>query len=256
MAGNSTEVIWPIVAGVSIVLYFLAAVFTGKKYRSWPVHRYFFWTLGVLCISAAVIGPLAALAHTNFKAHMLSHLLLGMLAPLLIVFSKPMTLLLRVLRTDSARILARLLKSRPIGLLSNPAIAAILNVGGLGVLYLTDLYMLMHHFLFLFILVHMHVFVAGYLFTISIIYIDLSPHRFSYIYRSLVLILALAGHKILSKYIYAHPPAGVPKQQAEAGGMLMYYGGDLIDLALITILCYQWYKTATPNAIPPTEKTA
>lgn len=253
--GSGIEGVAAFLAVASIFLYFLAAAVTGKKYRNWPWHRCLFWTLGVFCVTAAAVGPLAALAHSSFKAHMMSHLLLGMLAPLLLVFGKPMTLLLRALDTDSARMLTRLLKSRPIGLLSNPLVAAILNIGGLCLLYLTDLYTLMHHSLFLYMFVHAHVFLAGYLFTISIIYVDLSPHRFSYVYRSVVLILALAGHKILSKHIYAHPPDGVPKQQAETGGMLMYYGGDLIDMVLIAVFCYQWYKSVTPYETPVVEKT-
>jgi len=48
-----------------------------------------------------------------------------------------------------------------------------------------------------------------------------------------------ACHGILSKYIYAHPPMGVPIDQAKTGGLVMYYGGDAIGLILITILCYQ-----------------
>ncbi|RNF40345.1 cytochrome c oxidase assembly protein [Planococcus salinus] len=253
--GTSFETIAGGIGIAAVLLYFVMAALTGKKFRKWPVHRYFLWSIGVLCAAAAVTGPLAALAHTNFKVHMMGHLLLGMLAPLLMVFGKPMTLLLRSLSTRYARLLTRLFKSRPIRLLSNPLTAATLNIGGLYLLYMTDLYMMTHQSLFLYALVHVHVFLAGYLFTISIIYIDISPHRFSYIYRSVVMILALAGHKILSKYIYANPPSGVSKPEAEAGGMLMYYGGDLIDLALITIFCYQWYKDATPRAFPSMENT-
>ncbi len=57
-----------------------------------------------------------------------------------------------------------------------------------------------------------------------------------------LLTIALACHGILSKYIYVHPAIGVPVAQAKTGSILMYYGGDVIDLILIIILCYQWYK--------------
>jgi putative membrane protein len=98
------------------------------------------------------------------------------------------------------------------------------------------------------IIVHVHLFLAGYLFTISMIYIDPTPHPFSFLYRAAVLTLALSAHTILSKHIYAHPPLGVPATQAESAAMLMYYGGDVIDLALIFIFCWQWYKAARPRA--------
>jgi hypothetical protein len=32
--------------------------------------------------------------------------------------------------------------------------------------------------------------------------------------------------------------------------MLMYYGGDLIDLALIVLLCRQWYAATRPRPLP------
>jgi putative membrane protein len=125
----------------------------------------------------------------------------------------------------------------------------ILNVGGMWVLYTTDLYMMMQQHLFLHVLIHLHVFLAGYLFTISVIYIDPTPHRTSFVYRSVILLIALAAHGILSKYIYSHPPYGVSISQAEKGGMIMYYGGDAIELILIFILCFQWYKSSRPRLL-------
>src|SRR5690606_5614714 len=92
-----------------------------------------------------------------------------------------------------------------------------------------------------------HIFLAGYVFTASMIYIDPIPHRFSFLFRAIVFIVALAGHQVLSKYIYAFPPNGVTRTEAEAGGMLMYYGGDAIDLVIIFVLCYQWYCKTRPR---------
>ena len=73
-----------------------------------------------------------------------------------------------------------------------------------------------------------------------------APARFQA--RAIILVIAIAGHGILSKYIYAHPPDGVSSEQAKLGGMLMYYGGDAIDLILVFWLCMQWYKAARPRS--------
>lgn len=229
-------------------LFYLVAVFlSSKKHRPWPVYRTLLWSAGILCMALTLVGPLAVLAHSNFVAHMVGHLLLGMLAPLLLVLSAPVTLLLRTLSVPSARRLTWLLKSRILFYFTHPVTATVLNIGGLYVLYTTDLYLYMHQNQLLAAVVHLHIFLAGYLFTAALIYIDPMPHPFSFVYRSVVLVLALAGHGILSKYIYANPPPGVPRSEAEAGGMLMYYGGDAIDLLLIVILCAQWYKAARPR---------
>lgn len=247
--GTAFETTVTILLITTFLLYLIAAIITSRKYKPWPIYRYFFWGLGLFCVALSLVGPLAAFAHTNFVGHMFGHLLLGMLAPLLLVLATPMTLLLRSLNVKNARRITGVLKSRPIQFISNPVTASILNIGGLYVLYTTDLYLLMHQSLFFYILIHLHVFLAGYLFTISIIYIDITPHRYSYLYRAIVLVLALAGHKVLSKHIYAAPPNGVPRIEAEIGSMWMYYGGDVVDLALIIILCYQWYKATAPRTI-------
>ncbi|WP_449341040.1 cytochrome c oxidase assembly protein [Streptomyces canarius] len=89
----------------------------------------------------------------------------------------------------------------------------------------------------------MHIyFYAGFLFTIAIIYIDPTPYRRSFLLRSVVLVLYMAGHSILSNG-FANPPVGVKQHEAEIGGMTMYYGGDLIDVMIAIILCYQIYKS-------------
>ncbi|NEU31055.1 cytochrome c oxidase assembly protein [bacterium LRH843] len=243
------EIILLFLFGVILISYILAAIFSSRRHRRWPLFRTMFWTFGMLCAALAVTGPIANHAHINFAAHMLGHLLLGMLAPLFLVLAAPMTLLLRTLNVNVARCLSRILKSRPLCIVSDPAVASLLNIGGLWILYTSDLYGAIQQNMILHLLVHIHVFSAGYLFTVSMIYIDPTPHRTSFVYRAIILVSALAGHGILSKYIYAQPPRTVPVEQAEIGGVLMYYGGDLIDLFLIIILCLQWFRASRPRVI-------
>lgn len=247
VSGGGYEALVSLVLLSGLLIYPLAAVTTSRHYKSWPLHRYGFWIAGVLTAGLALVGPLATYAHANFVGHMIGHLLLGMLAPLLLALAAPMTLMLRTLRVGTARHVTRLLKSRVLQFITHPATAAVLNIGGLYVLYLTNVYSLMHESALLYALIHLHVFLAGYVFTISLIYVDLTPHRYSYVYRATILVLALAGHKILAKLIYANPPNGVPRGEAEAGALWMYYGGDVVDVILIIILCYQWYKATAPR---------
>ena len=223
-------------------LYILLVFMTNKKYKEWPINRTLFF-IGALCCSwLALVGPIAQSAHLDFEAHMITHLLLGMLAPLLLVLSSPMRLVLRALPVKYARRLTTILKSDYFAMVTHPIIASILNVGGLWILYTTELYSVLHISSLFYIIVHLHVFLAGYIFTVSMIYIDPTPHRTGFLLRSIVLILAMAGHSILSKWIYANPPVGVDPIEAQNGGMLMYYGGDLIDLMIVIILCYQHFN--------------
>ncbi|GGI10059.1 cytochrome c oxidase assembly protein [Gottfriedia solisilvae] len=242
---------WILLTGLFLMLliYCYAANFGGNSHKKWPKYRYVTWFLGLTCIAIALVGPIAHSSHINFVSHMYAHLLLGMLAPLFIALSFPLTLLLRTIKVQHARFISRLLKSEIVGFLSNPIIALLLNIGGLWILYTTNLYSSMHQHTLLHLFVHIHIFLAGYLFTISIIYFDPTPHRHHFPYRSICMILFLAGHDILSKYIFIHPPNFVPTEQSQVGGKVMYYGGDLVDLIIIFILCLQWYKTANQRVL-------
>lgn len=154
-----------------------AVTSSNATYRKWSLYRTSSWTLGILCAISSVAGPLAARAHMDFTAHMTGHLLLGMLAPLLMALGAPFTLLLRTLPVHAARKVSKLLKGRFVRFISSPVTASVLNVGGLWILYTTSLYGMMHHSFFVHVAVHIHVFLAGYLFTVSMISIDPSPHQ-------------------------------------------------------------------------------
>ena len=206
------------------------------------MHRSICWYAGLACVAAGMIGPLDAAAYSSFTAHMAAHLLVGMLAPLLLVLAAPLTLLLRALSTSNARALSRLMSTRFIRAISHPVTAALLNAGGLWLLYTTDLFLLMHSSPAAHVAVHAHILLAGYLFTASLVSIDPNPHRASMMVRSAVLIVFIAAHSILAKWLYAHPPAGVDAADAQAGAQLMYYGGDAVDLVIIVLLLSGWYR--------------
>lgn len=245
--GINLQLLLGVVFVFLLVAYITAVIITNHRYKKWPIFRTICWTIGMVIALAAVVGPLANSAHSNFTAHMVSHLLLSMVAPIFMAISKPVTLLLRTANTTLARKLTSILKSGFLKFVSHPIIAAILNVGGLWLLYTTDLFAYMHENAIIALFVHLHFFIAGYVFTISIIYFDPVYHQYSYRFRAAVLIIAIAGHDILSKYMYGNPPTGVSQQEAEMGSMVMYYAGDWIEVVLIIIFCWQWYRSTKPR---------
>jgi putative membrane protein len=228
-------------------LGYAAGVVAVRSTAGWPVRRTAFWYTGLGCAAAALLGPLAGAAHTSFTAHMAGHLLLGMAAPLLIVAAAPVTLLLRALPVDEGRTLVAVLRSHVVRVLTHPVLAAVLNGGGLWLLYTTDLYSQMHSSAILYGAVHLHVFVAGFVFTAAIVGIDPNPHRASFALRATVLVAFIAAHSILAKWLYAHPPPGTEPTQAQTGAQLMYYGGDVVDVTLIVLLFLGWYRATRPR---------
>ena len=193
----------------------------------WPAHRTTAWYAGIVAAGAG-----SALSTSDGAvAHAVGHLLLGMVAPLLLVLAAPVTLALRALPADRARLLSAVLRSGPARLLTHPVVAAVLDVGGLWLLFTTDLHTVPA--------TQLHVLAAGYLFTAAIVGVDPAPHRASPAYRAVVLVLASAAHGLLAKHLYA--------TGWQTGGMVMYYGGDVVEVALAALLCRQWLAGSVPR---------
>jgi putative membrane protein len=211
------------------VVYVAAARGTG-----WPARRTVRWLLGIGTAAAGVAVWSLGGAH-DLRLHVVGHLLLGMVAPLLLVTAAPVTLALRALPREHARALGRLLRCRPLAVLSHPVVAALLDVGGLWVMYGTALLSEVSP-----LLLQVHMLLAGYLFAFALIGPDPAPHRPGLAVRAGVLVAAVAAHDVLAKLLYAAPPPGVPVAQAEAAGLLMYYGAAPVHVALFVLLGREW----------------
>lgn len=235
---------------------YLALRVSPRCRANWPWSRSLLWTGGLLAAGSAVVGPLAGRASADFRWHMAGHLALGMVAPLGLMLAAPITLVLRALPPAKARWLVHRLERRGPRLLIHPLTAALLDLGGLWLIFTTRLFPLLHRHVWLGALVQLHMLAAGCLFTAAIIGIDPVRGRASRRTRAVVLVLALAAHAILAKHLYAHPPAGVSLAQARAGALLMYYGGDVADAILIALFCEQWFRAARPARVTGRERAA
>jgi putative membrane protein len=208
----------------------------------WPATRVAAMLAGSFCTAAAVLPPIAS--HDElFPVHVGQHLLLGMAAPAFLALSAPVTLALRTLPRRRRRILLRLLHSFPVAVLAAPATAVVLDLGGLYALYLTGLYQAAEHNDLVHAAVHVHMFLAGCLFSWAVIGLDPVRRRPGTWVRLTGLIIAAAGHDTLAKLIYARnlPAAGGPIASRHTGAELMYYGGTVIEVALAAIVMAQWY---------------
>ncbi len=240
---------WPalLVVATAVLAYLTGVLRLWARGTAWPLPRLLGWLGGWTCVGAALVGPVADRAHHDFTAHTAAHVLTGMLAPLLLVSAAPVTLLLRVLPTARARPVARALASRPAAVVTHPLTATLLNVGGLWLLYRTGLYAATLADPWTHLAVSAHVLAAGYLFTFAVLGgPDPAPHRAPIAWRAGTLIATMAAHNVLAKLLYADPPVGVPADQAQQASQLMYYGGALVEIVLIVLLCRAWLDRGRP----------
>lgn len=213
--------------------------------RNWSIFRVASFYGGIGLILYAIAPSQEAHAHHSFTHHMMRHLLIGMIAPTLLVLAAPVSLALRALPRQYAKALARVLQSPPMQLWCHPITALIFNFGGMFALYLTPLYqasltnLWLHHF------IHFHFLVAGYLFAWALVGPDPAPARPSFPTRLVILLIAMASHGIFSKLMYIHLfPLGTSHDADDirAAAQLMYYGGDLAEVLLAILLFAAWRK--------------
>jgi putative membrane protein len=235
--GTGWSLALPIALGLA-VLYVAAAARVGP---AWRRSRTASWLGG--CAVLAVAGTPLANSPTDARAHVLTHLLVGMVAPIGLVLAAPVTLVLRVCPPSRRRAIVRGLRCAPARVLGHPITGLVLSVGGLWVVMLSPLYVagpVAHQLLLV------HYLAAGGLLTWSLVGTDPSPHRAGLPMRVGVLVAATAGHAVLAKYAYAAAErmAGELATDArtlEIAALLMYYGADLADLALAVVLFSSWY---------------
>ena len=231
-----------VTAVIAVALYFVAAQQLCRRGDRWPLQWTSSFAAGGVAVVVAAVVPLPGAA---FTVHMIQHTIVGMAAPVLVVCARPITLTLRSLPAGRARrVVLALLHSRPATVLTFPPVAAVLDVGGLWLLYRTGLFASVHDRPLLHALIYVHTFLAGLLFTVAVTQLEPVRHRYSLALRAATLVGAAAAHGILAKSLYgaALPGTTFAVADVQLGAQIMYYGGDLVELALAGVIAWQWYQ--------------
>ena len=244
----------PVAAQWLIAVSVIAATFAysagaarlRRRGDRWPVLREVSFIAAALSLLAADALPLPG---GEFTSHMAQHLIIAMATPLLIVLSRPVTLILRALAPGPVRRgLVRTMHSRPVSVLAFPPFAALLDVGGLWLLYRTRLFADTHDNPWQHEAVHLHMLATGLLFTFAVCQLDPVRRRHGTVLRAATLVAAATAHDVLAKVLYGAAPPGTDFSAADVsqGAQLMYYGGDVVEIALAVVLAVQWYARRVP----------
>jgi cytochrome c oxidase assembly factor CtaG/putative copper export protein len=189
--------------GLACVLaggYVWAFVRLRRRGDAWPVHRLLAWLAGCVVLVWLTSGGASVYGMVHFSTHMIQHMGLMMLAPLLFVLGGPVLLALRVLptRRDGSRgireWLLLLTHSRYLRLLANPIVAGVIFAGSLIVFYYTPAFqsaLFSHQW---HVAMCVHFLLSGYLFFWVFIGVDPGPRRPPYPILLLVLLATMGFH--------------------------------------------------------------
>ncbi len=188
-----------------VALYIKGVVVLTKRGDKWPVGRTIAFALGIAATNFATSGGLGLYAQFSFSYHMMSHMVLGMIAPIGLVLGAPMTLALRTLpqgrNSDERGVRGSLLAAlhSKIGVIyTNPIVALAIFDGSLFALYFTDLFavLMQSHVGHLFM--SLHFLAAGFLFFFIIIGVDPNPRRVHHLVQIVILFAAMSIHAFFS----------------------------------------------------------
>lgn len=233
--------------------WYLAAVKRlSIRGRRWAPTRLACFLTGLAVMVVATQSGIAAADTTSFSAHVIQHLLLGMLAPVLLALGAPVTLALQASSRRTHRRLLGVLHSRALSVLTHPLTAWALFGGSMFALYFTSLYADTLHNVALHDLVHLHFVVVGCLFFWPVVGLDPVPHRLPHAGRLLYVLVALPFHTILGVALITQqrliaPGLTLADQQSGAG--ILWSAGEALGLVAMFVVVYQWMAAEEREAI-------
>jgi putative copper resistance protein D len=250
-------------------VYAAGLVVMRRSGNRWPLGRTVSWYVGLLVVGWSTFGGLGEYGHVLFSAHMVSHMLLSMVAPIFLVLAAPVTLALRTLpgprvpgESSPRQMLSAVLHSRFMSVLTHPVVATLLFVGSLYGLYFTGLfgYLMTTH------LGHaameVHFLLVGSLFFYVLVGVDPSPRRIPPFAALALLLVVMPFHAFFSIAVMSSSTViggdffsrlDRPYQtdllaDQNLGGSISWALGELPIIAVVAAIFVQWWRSDSREA--------
>ncbi|MFC6467939.1 cytochrome c oxidase assembly protein [Gordonia humi] len=257
------DIVFGTAAVIMAVVYLRGVWRLHKRGDAWPVGRTVAWLLGCLSLLIATSSGMGRYSPALFSSHMMGHMMLSMLAPVLLVLGGPVLLALRALppagrgNPDGPREwILTALHSKFSRFITHPAIVVVVFVGSFYVLYLGGLFDIVveHHSAHL--LMNLHFIVSGYLFYWITIGIDPAPRQLSPVAKLGIVIGALPFHaffgvalmmtqRIIAGDYYSQLLPSFPLDLAadqRVGGGIAWATGEFPLVIVMLALLVQWRR--------------
>ncbi|MEV8391165.1 MULTISPECIES: cytochrome c oxidase assembly protein [unclassified Streptomyces] len=252
---------------LGLVLYGWGVLRLGRRGDSWPVGRTIAFVLGVLTVALVMCTKLNDYGMVMFSVHMVQHMIISMVSPILLLLGAPVTLALRALpvagrgHKGPRELLLALLHSRYVRIVSHPAFTIPLFIASLYGLYFTPLFDFLMESKTGHIAMMVHFLAVGLVFFWPIMGIDPGPHRPGYVMRMLELFAGMPFHAFFGIALmmasepmvaaYRDPPASLGidalTDQNAAGGIAWAFS-EIPSVLVLIALVHQWYRSEQRQA--------
>ncbi|MFF7547723.1 cytochrome c oxidase assembly protein [Streptomyces canus] len=252
---------------LALGLYAWGVVRLRRRGDSWSPARTVSYVVGVLTIALMMCTRLNDYGMVMFSVHMVQHMVISMLSPILILLGAPVTLALRALpvagkgRKGPRELLLALLHSRYMRIITHPAFTIPLFIASLYALYFTPIFDFLMGSKTGHIAMMVHFLAVGVVFFWPIIGVDPGPQRPGYLMRMLELFAGMPFHAFFGIALmmasepmvetFKNPPASLGidtlSDQNYAGGIAWAFSEIPSVLVLIALL-FQWYGSEQRQA--------
>ncbi|WRZ94336.1 cytochrome c oxidase assembly protein [Streptomyces sp. NBC_01007] len=249
-------------------LYGWGAVRLARRGDTWPWGRTASFVVGVLTVLLITCTRLNDYGMAMFSVHMVQHMVISMLSPILILLGAPITLALRALPVAAKRgskgpreLLLMFLHSRYMRIITHPAFTIPLFIASLYALYFSPVFDFLMGSTTGHIVMMCHFLAVGLVFFWPIMGVDPGPHRPGYLMRMLELFAGMPFHAFFGIALmmasqpmvesYKNPPASLGidalADQTAAGGIAWAFS-EIPSVLVLLALLFQWYSSEQRQA--------
>ncbi|WP_030995701.1 cytochrome c oxidase assembly protein [Streptomyces sp. NRRL F-5630] len=263
----SPDVFFLVACLLGLGLYGWGVVRLRRRGDSWSWGRTIPFVLGVLSIMLVMCTKLNDYGMVMFSVHMVQHMVISMLSPILVLLGAPTTLALRALpvagrgRTGPREWLLWLLHSRYMRVITHPVFTIPLFIASLYALYFTPLFDFLMESSAGHIAMMVHFLAVGVVFFWPIMGVDPGPHRPGYLMRMLELFAGMPFHAFFGIALmmasttmvgtFEDPPASLGvdalSDQTAAGGIAWAFS-EVPSVVVLLVLLVQWYRSEQRQA--------
>ncbi|MFS8200139.1 cytochrome c oxidase assembly protein [Streptomyces sp. CWNU-52B] len=252
---------------VGLALYAWGVVRLVRRGDAWPVGRIVAFVVGVLSVMLVLCTGLNDYGMVMFSVHMVQHMVISMLSPILILLGAPITLALRALptagrdRKGPRELLLMLLHSWFMRIVTHPAFTIPLFIASLYALYFSPIFDFLMESRAGHIAMMCHFLAVGLVFFWPIMGVDPGPHRPGYLIRMLELFAGMPFHAFFGIALmmgsepmvetYRNPAASLGidalSDQNAAGGIAWAFS-EIPSVLVLLALLFQWYRSEQRQA--------